>query len=260
MIVKNFNPASVTPPADSDIICTTTGNITASLVPTTANLGDDVNNLHVDAKELMYIQKWTAQLSFTALEMSVDTFKLALGAGDISGNGVTARMNLASTDFQNLALVMKLVGGGLAAVMISNALSTGGLSITTTKEGKGNLAVTMTGFASIASQSTVPMSFYALQSTGVTITAQPENVTEAAGTAVEFSVTATGTSLTYQWQVLPVGGATYSNIASATSATLTLSTSDVTAAANGNQYRCKIADANGYVYSDSATLTVTSGV
>lgn len=261
MIVKNFNPASISPPADADIICTTTGNITASLVPTTANLGDDVNNLHIDAKELMYIQKWVGTLSFTALEMSTDAFKLALGAADISGNGVTARMNLTSNDFQNLALVMKLVGGGLAAVMISNALSTNGISITTTKEGKGNLAVTMTAFSSIASQSTVPMSFYALQSTGITITAQPEDTSKTAGTAATFSVTATGTSLTYQWQVLPVGGATYSDIASATSATLSLSTSDVTTAASGNKYRCKIADANGYIYSDSATLTVTaSGV
>lgn len=259
MIVKNFNPASVSPPADSDIICTTTGNITASCTPTINNLGDDVNNLHVDAKELAYIQKWAASMGFTALEMNTETFKLALGAADVSGNAVTARMALQSTDFQTIALVMKLVGGGLAAAVMSNALSTGGLSITTTKEGKGNLAVTMTGYSSIANQSTVPMAFYSLQSTNITISAQPEDVSTTAGTATEFAVTASGTSLTYQWQVMPDGTAGYTNITGATSSTLSLVTGDVTVAASGNKYRCKISDANGFIYSDSATLTVTAG-
>lgn len=259
MIVKNFNPASITPPSDSDIICTTTGNITASCTPTINNLGDDVNNLHVDAMELAYIQKWAASMGFTALEMNTETFKLALGAADVSGNKVSARMSLKTTDFQNIALVMKLVGGGLAAAVMSNALSTGGVSITTSKEGKGNLAVTMTGYASIANQSKVPMEFYSLQSTNITISAQPEDVSTTAGTASEFGVTASGTSLTYQWQVMPDGSAGYTNISGATTSTLSLASGDVTVAANGNKYRCKISDANGFIYSDSATLTVTAG-
>lgn len=259
MFVKNFDPTNVSAPADSDIICTTTGNITASCTPTMGNLGDDVNNLHIDAKELEYIQKWTATMSFTALEMNAETFKLALGAADISGNAVSPRMYLKSSDFQTIALVMKLVGGGLAAVVLSNALSTGGVSITTTKEGKGNLAVTMTGFSSLSNQADVAMKFYSLMSSDITITSQPQNVTKTAGTAATFSTIATGTSLTYQWQVLPVGDASYSNISGATSATLSLSASDVTAEASGNKYRCKISDANGYIYTDSATLTVETG-
>lgn len=167
MLVKNFDPTNVEEPADADIICTTTGNITASLTATRANLGDDVNNLHIDAMELEYIQKWTANLQFTALEMNAETFKLALGAADITsitgGSKVTARMQLKTADFQTVALVMKLIGGGLAAAVISNALSQDGLSITTTKEGKGNLAINMKGFASLANQKQVPMEFYVLE-------------------------------------------------------------------------------------------------
>lgn len=176
MIVKNFDPTNVSEPADADIICTTTGNITAALTAQRGNLGDDVNNLHVDALELEYIQKWTATLGFTALEMNADTFKLALGAADVAniavesgtspGKQVTARMELKTADFTTIALVMKLIGGGLAAAVISNALSQDGLSITTTKEGKGNLAINMKGFASIATQSEVPMKFYVLNATG----------------------------------------------------------------------------------------------
>lgn len=257
MLVKNFDPTNISVPADIDILCTTTGNITATLVPTLANLGDDVNNLHVDAMELQYIQKWVATMTFTALEMSSDLFRLSLGAATQNGNKTSARMNLKTTDFQTVALVMQLIGGGLAAVVLSNSLSTAGLSITTTKEGKGNLAVTMTGYTSIANQSVVPMEFYYLPTADIKITAQPQSVTKTAGTSATFSVTATGTSLTYQWQVMPDGGTTFTDISGATSATLSLTTSEVTAAADGNVYRCKISDATGSIYTDNAVLTVT---
>lgn len=257
MLVKNFDPTNISVPSDSDILCTTTGNITASLVPTLANLGEDVNNLHVDAMELQYIQKWAATLTFTALEMSSDLFKLSLGAATQNGNKTSARMNLKTTDFTTIALVMQLIGGGLAAVVIKNALSTSGLSITTSKEGKGNLGVTMTGYAALSAQSEVPMEFYYLPSANIKITAQPQSVTKTAGTAATFSVTATGTSLTYQWQVMPDGGATFTDISGATSATLSLTTSEVTTAASGNTYRCKISDATGSIYTDNAVLTVT---
>ena len=257
MLVKNFNPENVTLPSDDDIICTTTGNVTATLVPTTANLGDDVNNLHVDAMELMYIQKWVATMGFTALEMDENTFKFAIGAADVTANKVTARMYLKSTDFQTITLILRLIGGGLVAVVMTNALSTAGVNITTSKDGKGNLAITMTGYAALSNQSRVPMEFYVLRTADITITAQPTNKTVVEGTATTFSVTATGTSLTYQWQVMPDGGTGYSNITGATSATLSLTTSDVTLASNGNQYRCKISDSTGYIYTESATLTVT---
>lgn len=167
MLVKNFNPSSTSAPADEDIICTTTGNIQATLSPQVANLGDDVNNLHGDFKELAYIQKWTASLSFTALEMDTKTFKLAIGAADIADNKVTPRIYLKPEDFESITLVMRLVGGGLAAVTISNALSTGGISISTSKEGKGNLSVSMTGYSTMSDQSKVPMEFYSIAPSGV---------------------------------------------------------------------------------------------
>lgn len=164
MLVKNFDASEVTEPSEDDILCTTTGNITVNCTPTMVDLGEDVNNLHVQAKELQYIQRWTATMGFTALEMSHEVLKMALGAADVDteSGAITPRMELKDEDFtQNLALVMSLIGGGLAVAVIDNALSTGGLSITTQKEGKGNLAVTMTAFASLAKQD-VPMKFYVI--------------------------------------------------------------------------------------------------
>lgn len=162
MLIRNFKPETVKAPADADIICTTTGNISASLTPTINNLGDDVNNLHGTFSELAYITAWTAAMSFTALEMNADTFKLALGAADTEGDKTSARMYLKAEDFENITLVMRLVGGGLAAVELTNALSTGGLSISTSKESKGQLSVSMTGFMSMAAQDKPPMNFYTI--------------------------------------------------------------------------------------------------
>ena len=162
ILVKNFDPTSFTPPTDEDILCTTSGNITASMVATMSNLGDDVNGIHGQFKELEILESWAATIGFTALEVNASQLKMALGAADLTtdGHGVKPRMFLRSSDFTNIALIMFKIGGGMTAVVLSNALSTGGVSITTSKSGKANLAVTMTGFQSINAQSEAAMAFY----------------------------------------------------------------------------------------------------
>ena len=162
VVVKNFDPTVFAVPSDNDIVCTTTGNITAGMVPTMSNLGDDVNGIHGQFKELEILESWTATMGFTALETGVNQLKLALGAADITtGNGgVKPRMYIKSTDFETIALIMFKIGGGMCAAVLRNALSTGGLSITTSKSGKANLAVNMTGFQSMNAQDTPAMEFY----------------------------------------------------------------------------------------------------
>lgn len=69
-------------------------------------------------------------------------------------------------------------------------------------------------------------------------------VTQCAGTSTLMSVTATGTSLTYQWQESQNGGLTWNNLinvapyTNVTTASLTLSATPVTL--NGFQYRCLV--------------------
>ncbi len=91
------------------------------------------------------------------------------------------------------------------------------------------------------------------------ISEQPESVTVAEGTATSFSVTATGAT-SYQWQVQTPTDKGFVNISGATSATLSLATSDVTDEANGNRYRCKLTNSDGSAYTIPAVLTVTDGV
>ena len=91
--------------------------------------------------------------------------------------------------------------------------------------------------------------------TPVSVTTQPVNVTTCAGTNASFTVVAAGTAPTYQWQVSTDGGATFTNIASATSASYTIT--GVTVAMNNNQYHVVVNNAcPSSATSANVTLTV----
>jgi alpha-tubulin suppressor-like RCC1 family protein len=86
------------------------------------------------------------------------------------------------------------------------------------------------------------------------ITVQPANQTVTAPNTATFNVTATGTSPGFQWQVSTDGGTTWSDVAGATTATLTLA--NTTTTQNGNRYRVRVSNSAGTVTSTAATLTV----
>ena len=97
------------------------------------------------------------------------------------------------------------------------------------------------------------------------ITLQPVSANVCTGANVTFTVTATGSNLTYQWQLSTTGpGGPWTNItnggvyAGATTATLTLT--GVTVGLSGNQYRLVIYGACPALNSNPAVLTVGSGV
>ena len=54
----------------------------------------------------------------------------------------------------------ELKDGGMVAVCLKNALSTGGFTLQTTQNGKGQVSVELTGHVSIDAQDTMPMEFY----------------------------------------------------------------------------------------------------
>jgi|GEM_PF-1136573 len=87
------------------------------------------------------------------------------------------------------------------------------------------------------------------------IVTQPSDQTACQGLTANFSLTASGSMLTHQWQRSTNGGATYSNLAGETSSTLTVSS--VTPPMSGYKYRCIITGAcTPADTSDSGTLTV----
>ncbi|EJL59728.1 Ig-like domain-containing protein, partial [Flavobacterium sp. CF136] len=87
----------------------------------------------------------------------------------------------------------------------------------------------------------------------------PSNQTATVGGTATFSVTASGGAgtTTYQWQRSTNGGGTWTNIASETTSSLSLT--GITCSMNGYQYRIIVTESNyvcGNVVSNAATLTV----
>ena len=168
VLLTTFDPSTPDAPADEDIICATTGGINASCVPTFSDMGEDVDNCPVNMKELKHLDSWECTMSFTALGTSPESIKLALGVADISSNKITPRRDLKQTDFSDqIWWVGDRADGGMVAICLKNALSTGGFSLQTTKNGKGQISVTLTGHVSIDAQDTMPMEFYSAAPAGV---------------------------------------------------------------------------------------------
>ncbi len=88
------------------------------------------------------------------------------------------------------------------------------------------------------------------------ITTQPKNQTVAAGEKATFTVKATGGSLSYQWWYRTSSTGTWTKVKNnGTSAKYTLTTAE---RHNGYQYRCRVSNAAGSVYSGIRTLTVVT--
>lgn len=164
VLLKTFNPAQPTAPSDADIICATTGGINATCVPSYSDLGEDVDNCPVNMMELKHLDSWECKLSFTSIGVTPDVIKWSLGAADIDGTTkIVPRRDLEQTDFSDLWWVGDRADGGMVAIQVKNALSTGGFSLQTTKAGKGQLSVEITGHVSLSAQDVVPMVFYSAE-------------------------------------------------------------------------------------------------
>lgn len=160
MLLKKFDPETAEDPADDDILCATTGGITVNAAATYTDNGSDVDNCPDNMMELKQLTSWDCSIQFTSLGTSVELLKMALGCADVIGNKVTPRFSLKQTDFTDIWWVGPKANGGMVAAHLFNALSTSGLSLKTTKAGKGQVSVTMTGHVSIDAQDVVPIEFY----------------------------------------------------------------------------------------------------
>lgn len=165
VLLRRFDPNNPVAPADEDIICATSGGINPSCVPTYSDFGEDVDNVPVNMKEFKHLDSWECKISTTGLGTSPALIKMALGCADIDENNaskIIPRMDLSQTDFTDIWWVGDKANGGLVAVQLKNALSTGGFSIQTTKNGKGTVSLEITGHVSINAQKDVPMVFYSI--------------------------------------------------------------------------------------------------
>ena len=91
--------------------------------------------------------------------------------------------------------------------------------------------------------------------TAPSITTQPGNATVKAGETATFTIAASGTGLTYLWQIDRNDGNGWVNIDGATAASYTTSTVDISC--NGFKYQCVVSNSAGTDISNTAVLTVT---
>lgn len=162
VLLKTFDPTTGAAPKDEDIICATTGGINPSCVPTYSDFAEDVDNAPNNLMEFKHLDGWDCKMGFTSLGTSAESIRLSLGAADIDAatGKITPRRNVKTTDFSDIWWVGDRADGGLVAIRLMNALSTGGFSLQTTKNGKGQVTMELTGHVSIQDQNVMPMEFY----------------------------------------------------------------------------------------------------
>lgn len=170
VLLRNFDIEAATSGAlgftDEDIICATTGGVNPVCTPSFEDFASDVDNAPVNLKEFKKLTGWNCSISTTGLGTSPALIKMGLGCADIDDSNsskIVPRRDLSQSDFADLWWVGDKANGGFVAIRVINALSTGGFSLQTSKNGKGQIAMTITGHVSINNQSQVPMEFYSVE-------------------------------------------------------------------------------------------------
>lgn len=128
-------------------------------------------------------------------------------------------------------------------------------AITTLGDSGTQYRVVVTGASNSVTSSAVTLTVTTVP-VAPAITAHPSAQTITEGQNASFSVTATGTSLDYQWQQSTDNGANFANVAGATNATLALTL--VPQADNAHQFRVVVSNSVNSVTSNAALLTVTA--
>ena len=168
LLLNTFDVKNPAEPDDEAIVCETTGDFSITCVPETDDFFADVNNASTNTKEGKRIIGWNCGLSITALSISEETLVLSLGAADVgSDGGINPRRQYKMEDFKSLYWIGDMIDEKkLFAGVMDNTVSTGGLSFTSTNNGKGKLGLTLTPHARLEDQEKIPMAFYILEKVG----------------------------------------------------------------------------------------------
>lgn len=161
MLLNKFDPETGDFQND-DILTATTGGVNVVCQAEYSDYGEDVDNCPPNMMELKRLNGWTCTIGTTALGTSARVIRMSLGAADIeaSSGAIVPRQELKMSDFSDLWFVGQKANGSFLAVQLMNALSTGGFNLQTSKAGKGQIALEITGHVSIKAQNVVPMKFY----------------------------------------------------------------------------------------------------
>ena len=170
--------------------------------------------------------------------------------------GTTAKFTVA-TDAKSPSYQWQYDNGSGWKNSTAAGAKTAELSIeaTAARNGQKYRCIVKAGSGASAASSAAVLTTAAAQAV---ITAQPTDCTAAVGETAKFTVTATGTGLTYQWQYDNGSGWKNSSATGAKTAALSI---EATAARDGQKYRCLVTAGSGTpVPSNAAVLKIKAKV
>lgn len=169
MLATDFNPTGGEL-EEQDIVGATSGGVSFTATPSFSDFGEDIDNCPANMMELKVLDTWEVTMSGSLVTMDTKAAKLLIGAAEVSGNKVTPRGDLLTTDFGDLWLIgdysdvnedgSSAGKAGFLAVHMLNSLSTGGFAIQSNDAGKGTFDFEFTGHYSMSAQDTVPFELY----------------------------------------------------------------------------------------------------
>lgn len=197
-LLKSFDITNPVMPADADILAATTGDFTITDTAEFTDFLEDVNNAPNGTKEGARITSRTRSLAVSIIEITSELLKFAIIGKDLANGGVGAKRQVQLSDFTELYWIGDMVDENkVLVVRLKDSISTGGLSLTTSKNGKGNISLTITPHPTIADLDASPMEYFIL-----------EKIDEAAAyTFTEVTPVGTENPKTEGWYVL--SGDTY---------------------------------------------------
>ena len=167
-----------------NIIGATTGGVTFTATPNYLDFGEDVDNVPNGMMELKKLDYYDVHMTGNFVTCTPALAKQLIGSADIDGSNTTKvipRAELKTTDFDDVWWIgdysdvntdsgsgQTATTAGYIAIHLMNALNTSGFQITTTKNGKGQLAFDFQGHYSIDAQDTVPFEIYVKAGTAPT--------------------------------------------------------------------------------------------
>lgn len=253
VILTSFDPMNpYTNPRNEDILATTSGGVNPTCKPTYSDYGEDVDNVPLNMMEFKHLDSWEAALAFTTIKFNASNTKWALGSADteLLSNGVTKiapRRDIEQTDFKDIWWVGDKANGGAYAIRLMNALSTEGLSIQSTKNGKGTNAVTVTGHVSINAQTVMPMEIYDIPPQDVVV--EPDILLDRSNITIVEDAT-----YTFNARTMPAGQVV--TWASSDTDVATVIDGEVTGVAEGTATITASITYLGTTYSDTCNVTV----
>ena len=154
--------------AQSDaLIGATSGGGSFSAVPEVRKI--EVDGGKTNVKELQTIDQWTVTMVANVKEITADSLALALGAAatsaETSPSGytkVTGKADFESSDYiSNITWVGRLSGSSKPVIIvIKNAISLNGLSVTVQDKNEAVVAITLTGHYSLDDLDTPPFEIH----------------------------------------------------------------------------------------------------